>query len=230
MVLAIATSPAGVTSTAAVATLTTVAFTPPVGSLLLVSVNSGYDSSAKTAAITTVTGSTSAWTKAAEQSYGSTCESGFFWATVTSSISTTIRSTWSSTGPCGLKVYVLTGANNAAPIGQITPGLPTGGQWFSGQTTQTLTYVATAIGSIGFFGSSDGGASPLISFGANTTSDNSFSATVQLRQSHQTTPAAALTTQSFVCAMPSDSDGYCFVEVLPGVAAPAGFTGWGQAA
>lgn len=221
MALAIdATSPAAVTSTSAL-TLTTAAFTPPAGSLLVMQAVLDTATVARTATATTVTGSTSAWTTVQNFTNGvttPTTDGGLAfigWATVTSSVSTTTRVTFTGSGisanDCAMKTYVLTGAANTAPIGATGTATLT--------TTPTdVSYTVTSAGSLGFLclESFQGGSGQAITI-SNATVDTQPPSSAG-RVAHQTTAATtAGATQTYTITIGATRYALAYAEVLPAI-------------
>jgi hypothetical protein len=147
-----ASSPAAVTSNTAVASLTTAAFIPPAGAVLLMMAIFDTATSTRTGTPTTVTGSTSAWTTVGNFNNGNGTTGGLVhisWARVTTATSTTVRVTWPASSDCALKVWVLTGAPaSGSPIGA-------SGSVTLSTNPQTVSYAATGVGSQGFIGLED---------------------------------------------------------------------------
>lgn len=109
---------------------TTAAFTPPNGALLVALVGSNSDGGAVVITMATVTGSTSVWTKRKQidpvENSGLGGCAAVYTATVTSSISTTVRATKNgANNGVGLQVVVLTGFNTSTPIGNTGAGTST---------------------------------------------------------------------------------------------------------
>src|SRR3954466_12376083 len=123
MALALVSPPPAWVSTASGSNLTTAAFTPPAGALLLDQSMFDTSTTTRTEVTATVTGSTSAWTKLQHQNAGlGLVDSN--WATVTSSVSTTARTTWvTATNDGALAVFVVTGQHATTPIGQSGKGV-----------------------------------------------------------------------------------------------------------
>jgi len=120
------------------ASLTTAAFTPPAGALLLSQSTFGTSNSARTEATTTVTGTTSAWTKVLHQNTGAGLVDSN-WTTVTTSASTTVRTTWPVAFDGSLAVFVVTGQRTTGgPIGQSGSGQSVTGGGFSFTVTPTV--------------------------------------------------------------------------------------------
>ncbi len=102
-----ASTPAVVDTTSNPAT--TAAFTPPADALLLSFLGFDTNLTPRTGTTSTVTGSTSAWTKVRDRSTGDGAVS-ISWAKVSSSVSTTVRGLWdapaASPGSTALSLYV----------------------------------------------------------------------------------------------------------------------------
>jgi len=216
MALAIATSPAAVKqdATTYVSQLTTASFTPAVGSLLLMIAIFDTNYGGDFATPSTVTGSTSTWHYSVQ--YNPSRGSGdgglilIAWATVNSAISTTTRVNFSDSSDCAMKTWVLTGANNTNPIGR------SGTFLLRTPSTTTLSYTATAAGSISFFGIEDW-ANGTIGL-TNDTADATLAVNSAGLISHQTTAATGVTTQSFVANYTTDKTVAAFVEIVPAAA------------
>jgi fibronectin type 3 domain-containing protein len=81
------------------------AFTPPAGALLVSLSMFDTTTASRTEATTTLTGDTSAWTQVADQAAANgAC--GINWATATTSVSTTVQSTYAGAGANPLSLYV----------------------------------------------------------------------------------------------------------------------------
>lgn len=128
-------------ATATTTQVTSGAFTPPAGALLVVCTSgSGGSQNNPTVTVSTITGSTSSWTELGRATGTQTGTSNdgmaaVHWATVTSSVSTTVRSTQTSgSSPTSIKIYVITGFDTGTPVGSELIG-----------TTTTNTLVTTAF-------------------------------------------------------------------------------------
>jgi hypothetical protein len=207
MTLAIdATSPASVKSDpTAVGSLTTAAFTPPSGSILVAAVIFDTATSSDTITMSTVTGSTSAWTtvEAPAITNGFT---GIYWASVSSSISTTVKATNNDASDMALKVYVFTGANTSTPVGAH-------GHTLIATNPTTVSYTATVVGSIGIFAVENWAGGSVTISGA--TQDVSLSSGSNGKLAHQNTPATGLTTQTFSVSGVTNSPALAYAEVIP---------------
>lgn len=208
-----ASGPAAVKSDpTAVTTLTTAAFTPPAGSILVATVIFDSNDNADTLVMSTVTGSTSAWTTVEHPTItnGST---GIYWATVTSSVSTTVRVTNNASSDMALSVDVYTGANTSTPVGAH-------GHTLIATNPTTISYTATVVGSILVAAvESWAGGNVTIS---GTTTDATLTSNSAGKIVHQTTPSTGLTTQTFSVAGTTNSPSAAWAEILPaGSAGPA---------
>ncbi len=205
MTLALDTSWASVKSDPAlVSSLTTGAATPPAGSVLFASVL--FDTVAATAiTMSTVTGSTSAWTTV-ENPTVSNGLVGLYWATVTSSISTTVEAAFSTSSDCALKVYIATGANVVTPVGAHGHTLIT-------HSPTAVSYTATAVGSIGLVVvENDTGRAVGISA---TTTDETLTSNSKGTIAHQSSPSAGLNAQTFTVTGTSAGPACAWLEIMP---------------
>src|ERR1019366_886203 len=205
MTLALDTSWASVQSDPAlVSSLTTGAATPPAGSVLFASVL--FDTVAATAiTMSTVTGSTSAWTTV-ENPTVSNGLVGLYWATVTSSISTTVEAAFSTSSDCALKVYIATGANVVTPVGAHGHTLIT-------HSPTAVSYTATAVGSIGLVVvENDTGRAVGISA---TTTDETLTSNSKGTIAHQSSPSAGLNAQTFTVTGTSAGPACAWLEIMP---------------
>jgi hypothetical protein len=214
MTLAIdGTTPASVKSDpTAIGSLTTAAFTPPSGSVLVGCVIFDTIDNTNTITMSTVTGSTSAWTTV-EAPAVTNGKVGIYWATAITSTSTTVRATNNASSDMALKCYVFTGANTSTPVGAHSHTL-------IATNPTTVSYTATIIGSIGLLvEESWAGGTVTIS---NTTTDGFLSSNSAGLLTHQTTPSTGLTTQTFTVAGVTNSPALAYAEIIPaGSAGPA---------
>ena len=132
-------------------TLTTAAFTPPAGSVLVISVQSNGNSDVKSIAVGDNLASHLAYTQV--QAKGNTTDDVYaklYWAPVTTSKAMTVTATiGGSSGDYGmLSVLVFTGANTRAPI-----GASGGGRGATGVISDS--YTSTAAGSWGWLSTGD---------------------------------------------------------------------------
>lgn len=208
-----ATTPASVKSDpTSVGSLTTAAFTPPAGSILVATVIFDSNDNADTITMSTVTGSTSAWTTVEHP----TVTNGFvgiYWAATSSSISTTVKATNNASSDIALKVYVFTGANTTTPVGAH-------GHTLIAANPTAVSYTATIIGSIALFAEESwaGGTATI----SAATTDGFLSLNSAGILAHQTTPSAGLTTQTFSVAGVTNSPALAYAEIIPaGAAGPS---------
>lgn len=204
-----ASTPAYVSSGVGVTSLTTAAFTPPAGALLLAL--SGLDTQANvTETASTVTGTTSAWTKREHTVLQGATDIDS--ATVTSAVSTTVRASWGQSSDCQLYVPVITGADTAAPIGA-------SGSYLTNASTSTITFTATRPGSLVFvtYEAYQGGSVPtsaqLTLVGSNTT--NSTKAVFRM-----TTPSVAGTNTISLTGHTTTNAAVSWIEVVPAAVQP----------
>lgn len=221
-VLIDASSPAAVKSDTAVSSLTTAAFTPPAGSILLMMAIFDTATNTRTGTPSTVTGSTSAWTTVGNFNNGNGTQGGLVhvsWARVTGSQSTTVRVTWPASNDCALKVWVLTGAPDT--------GSPIGANGSATMTTnpQTVSYTTTASGSQGFIGLEDFSQAGVKSI-SNTASDTTLTTNSNGLIAHDLSTSTAVgQTRSFsVSGTPANSS-IGWVEVIPGASGGGGSGG-----
>ena len=132
-------------------TLTTASFTPPAGSVLVISAQSNGNGTAKSISVGDNLSSHLTYTQA--QVKGNTTNDVYaklYWAPVTTSRAMTVTATiGGSSGDYGmLSVLVFTGANTAAPI-----GASGGGRGATGVISDT--YTSTAAGSWGWLTTGD---------------------------------------------------------------------------
>jgi hypothetical protein len=132
-------------------TLTTASFTPPAGSVLVISAQSNGNNSAKSISVTDNLTSHLTYTQA--QVKGNTTNDVYaklYWAPVTTSRAMTVTATMggNSNDYGMLSVLVFTGANTAAPI-----GASGGGRGATGVISDT--YTSTAAGSWGWLSTGD---------------------------------------------------------------------------
>lgn len=143
--------------------ITTAAFTPPAGSLLVACVHADP---ARTFTISN-NGAALTWNLIRQQGSGSgVAYVGAWWAALDASRSLTVTSTGSVSDDQSLKVYVLTGAATAVPV--------VGGTNGGTATTNTLTtagFTVAADGSLGFVVADDFVANP-----GTTSPDTTFDA------------------------------------------------------
>lgn len=207
-----ASTPTAAVSQTAVSSLTTVAFTPPSGAVLLMLAIFDTATSSRTGTPSTVTGSTSTWTTVGNYNNGNGSQGGLVhvsWARVTSSVSTTVRVTWPASNDCALKVWVLTGTPDAgSPIGVSSSVTLT-------TNPQTVSYTATAAGSQGFLGLED-----FSMAGVKTISNSVTEATLSSNSNglivrDSSTAASAGQTRSFSVAGPPANSEVAWVEVIP---------------
>src|SRR5664280_717769 len=132
-------------------TLTTASFTPPAGSVLVISAQSNGNSDTKSIAVSDNLSTHLTYTQA--QTKGNTTNDVYaklYWAPVTTSRAMTVTATiGGNSGDYGmLSVLVFTGANTAAPI-----GASGGGRGATGVITDS--YTSTASGSWGWLSYGD---------------------------------------------------------------------------
>ena len=132
-------------------TLTTASFTPPAGSVLVISAQSNGNSDVKSISVSDNLSSHLTYTQA--QVKGNTTNDVYaklYWAPVTTSRAMTVTATiGGNSGDYGmLSVLVFTGANTAAPI-----GASGGGRGATGAISDT--YTSTAAGSWGWLATGD---------------------------------------------------------------------------
>jgi hypothetical protein len=118
----VASPPPAWATTASGTTVSTASFTPPAGALLLSQSMFDTNNPARTEVTDTAIGSTSTWVKLQHQNAGlGLVDSN--WATVTSSVATTIRTTWPATNDGALALFVITGQRATNPIVQSGKGV-----------------------------------------------------------------------------------------------------------
>lgn len=219
-----ASTPAAVTSDTAVSSLTTAAFTPPAGSVLLMMALFDTATSGRTGAPSTVTGSTSAWTTVGDFNNGTGTLGGLVhisWARVSSSVSTTARVTFPASNDCALKVWVLTGTPSAgSPIGVF-------GSATLNANPQTVSYAASGAGSQGFIGLED-----FSQAGVKTISNTTTEATLSSNSNgiiarDSATAGSAGQTRAFTIAGTPGGAEVAWVEVIGAGTTPGGGGGGG---
>jgi hypothetical protein len=211
----VASPPPAWASTTSGSSLTTAAFTPPANALLLAQSMFDTSTTTRTETTTTVTGSTSAWTKLQHQNAGfGLVDSN--WATVTSSVSTTVRTTWvTATNDGALALFVITGQHATTPIGQSGKGVADASGVISFSVTPTVPGSRIFVSYANFNGgavptspqlTAYGSASPSGTFASFTSAGLLGATTITLSGGGATASGAA----------------YNWVEVVPAAAAPAG--------
>lgn len=157
-----ASAPAAVLNNATSAT--TASFTPPLGALVVV-VTAGSALTQQNPAVgLTDTGSgLSSWTLVDRANPNTTGSGGgggvvtVHWATVTASVAMTITATITSgSAPTWIKTYVITGAQNAGPIGVSAKGFATTNQLNTTAVTTTTADAWFLLASVDWTASSDG--------------------------------------------------------------------------
>jgi hypothetical protein len=219
-----ASTPAAVKSDTAVSSLTTAAFTPPIGAVLLMVAIFDTATSTRVGTPSTVTGSTATWTTVANYNNGNGTTGGLVhisWTRVTASASTTVRVTWPASNDCALKVWVLTGApSSGSPIGA------TGNATYS-SNPQTVSYTSTATGSQGFIGLEDfsqAGGKTI----SNTTSEIALSSNSNGNIARDSSVSTATgQTRSFTISGATGSASVGWVEVIPASGGGGGGGGGG---
>lgn len=203
-----ASSPAAVKSDpSSVSTLTTAAFTPPVGALLVMAGILDTSTASRTILSSTPTGSTSAWTVVESWGVSGHGVAAISTATVVGSVSTTARATLSQSSDAAMSVGVYTGANGVGSHGHATiTANPT-----------TISYTPTVVGSIFVVAVEDyEGQAVLIS---GSTLEVALTSASNGKISRQTTPAASLSPQSFSVSGSAGSQALVWAEILPAGAA-----------
>lgn len=209
MALAIdASTPAYVENEAGAASLTTAAFTPPVGSILVMAAIFDTGTNTRTITPSTATGSTTAWTTV-EHFVGTNGLVGIFWARVLSAVSTTVTATFAVSNDCAMKTWVFTGADTVAPVGAH-------GNVSIATNPQTVSYTATRVGSLAVLcEESFNGVAVTIS---NTTLEGALTTNSAGMIVRQTAASAGLTTQSFDVAGTTNSPALAYAEIRPATA------------
>lgn len=219
-----ASTPAAVVSNTAVASLTTAAFTPPVGAVLLMVAIFDTATNTRTGTPSTVTGTTSAWTTVGDFNNGTGTTGGLVhisWARVTASVSTTARVTWPASNDCALKVWVLTGApSSGSPIGK-------SGSVTLSTNPQTVSYTASDAGSQGFIGLED-----FSQAGAKTISNTTVEATLSTNSNGVIARDSSVSgtlgqSRSFSIGGTPGGASVGWVEVIPATGGGGGGTGGG---
>ena len=220
-----ASTPAAVAvnNTTGATSLTTAAFTPPAGSLILVVATADPVGPGEIATFSTVSGNTTAWTTVlGYNNFNGNYSGGLVYigyAYVSSSVSTTVRVVFSENNDCQLKAYVLTGVRATSPINT------TGTQKVAGNFT--ISYTAAAAGSMAFFGGEAWDSATTMAI-ASTTTDSTLTVDSRGLIAHQTTAATGATTQSFaVTATGPLQWAMAWVEVVPSTTPSGGFSGGG---
>ncbi len=200
------TSPVSVKSDpTSVGSLTTAAFVPPAGSILVGAALLDTVTSTDTNVFTTATGSTSAWTVVEAPAIVNGLVD-ISWASVTSSVSTSVKTTNNNAADTVMKCYVFTGAEVAAPIG-------THGHVTISSTPQIITITPTVVGSIIIFGvENDLGGDITI---AGTTTDGFLSINSQGKVAHQSVPALNLNPIAFGVTGAINSARVAWAEIVP---------------
>lgn len=200
-------------------TLTTASFTPPAGSVLVISAQSNGNSAVKSISVSDNLSSHLTYTQA--QVKGNTTNDVYaklYWAPVTTSRAMTITATiGGSSGDYGmLSVLVFTGANTAAPI-----GASGGGRGASGVISDT--YTSTAAGSWGWLTTGDWAQKGVPNVPSNETVQASYNVSGEdtfalIKQNATTATAGTSVTMSTTSPTSGARITHIYFEVVPATA------------
>jgi hypothetical protein len=200
-------------------TLATASFTPPAGSVLVISAQSNGNSDVKSISVTDNLSSHLTYTQV--QARGNTTFDVYaklYWATVTTSRAMTVTATiGGNTGDYGmLTVLVFTGANTSAPI-----GASGGGRGATGVISDS--YTSTAAGSWGWLTTGDWAqrgvptvpSSETVQASYNVSGEDSFAV---IKQNATTSAAGTPVTMSTTAPTTGARITHIYFEVVPATA------------